>query len=349
LSSLNRRQDERGTRFAEVSSSARLHFGFLDVAGSLGRRFGSVGLSLSGPAIRLRARLSGSLSVHGSDGGDVESALRYARMFYERPEVGELLADSGGGCEIFLDETIPPHRGFGSGTQLALCVISALRRLHGLRRSPGEAAGIAGRGLRSGIGIEAFRSGGFIVDAGGDGVGGAAPLTLFRRDFPERWRAVLVLPPDARGLSGVDERSAFANMEATHVPAREICHIVLMKLLPALLEERLDAFGAALERMQQITGESFAEFQSGAFASPMAGDIFRRMRELGAVGMGQSSWGPLLYGFVDGEERASDVASGMRDFFAGMSSGRIEGEAPPVMVVSGRNRGAVIKAAPAAL
>jgi beta-RFAP synthase len=326
----------------EISSAGRLHFGFLDVFGSLGRRFGSVGLSISGPAIRVRARFASGLSVDGSDGENVKSALKYAAMFYERPEICEIIGNSQR-AGIFLDETIPPHRGFGAGTQLALSVALSLCRLHGLACSPAEAAEITGRGLRSGIGIEAFAAGGFIVDAGAPQGERVPPLAIFRANFPERWRAVTVLPPDsAEGLSGAGERRAFAGMPAPECsPAREICHIVLMKLLPALLEKKLSAFGEAVQRVQELTGEIFAPFQSGRFASPMAEEIFKKMRELGAVGMGQSSWGPLLYCFADGERDAAAVASGIEKYFSGSEA--LCGGELTAGVVSGRNRGAVIR------
>lgn len=326
----------------ETVSAARLHFGFLDVSGSLGRRFGSVGLSISGPAVRVRARRSEVLSADGASEGEVKSALRYAAMFYERPEMREAAGDSRK-AGIFLDETIPPHCGFGSGTQLALSVVSSLARLHGVECSPAEAAGIAGRGLRSGIGIESFGRGGFIVDAG-TGRGSSSPLTLLRVDFPESWRAVLVLPPgEERGLNGEEERRAFADMsERGCASAGETCRLVLMKLIPALFEKKIDEFGDALWRMQEIMGESFAPFQSGRFASPMAEDIFSKMRELGGVGMGQSSWGPLVYCFAAGEAGASAIASGVGRHFS--RSVALRGGDLDVSVAAGRNHGAVTRA-----
>ncbi|MDR0648769.1 MAG: hypothetical protein LBF92_05485 [Synergistaceae bacterium] len=329
----------------ETASAARLHFGFLDVSGSLGRKFGSVGLSISAPRIRVRARFADELSVRGSDADAIRSALKYAHMFYGRPEISEVTAGQPKAV-IFLDETIPPHRGYGSGTQLALCVASSLCRLYGIPCSPAWAALLTGRGRRSGIGIESFGRGGFIVDAG-TGPGAAnAPLTLFRADFPAAWRAILVLPPGVgEGLNGHGEDGAFADMPPPDpASAREICHIVMMRLLPAVLEEDLPAFGEGLARIQEITGEAFAHAQSGSFASPMAEGIFKKMRELGASGMGQSSWGPLIYGFAHGQANADAIASALAKYYAG--SRALSGDKLYTDVVSGRNAGAVITKRP---
>ncbi|MFD0935973.1 GHMP kinase, partial [Methylobacterium trifolii] len=45
----------------EVEAPARLHFGFLDLHGGLGRRFGSIGLAIDAPAVRLAARVADRL------------------------------------------------------------------------------------------------------------------------------------------------------------------------------------------------------------------------------------------------------------------------------------------------
>ena len=41
-----------------VEAPARLHFGFLDLHGGLGRRFGSIGLAIDAPSLALTARRS---------------------------------------------------------------------------------------------------------------------------------------------------------------------------------------------------------------------------------------------------------------------------------------------------
>ena len=50
-----------------IAAHARLHLGFLDLEGGLGRRFGGLGLGLEGPATRLRLARAQSLSVAGEE------------------------------------------------------------------------------------------------------------------------------------------------------------------------------------------------------------------------------------------------------------------------------------------
>jgi beta-ribofuranosylaminobenzene 5'-phosphate synthase len=77
--------------------------------------------------------------------------------------------------------------------------------------------------------------------------------------------------------------------------------------MPAVVEADLTRFGEALEEIQRRVGEGFAPAQGGTFARPEFEVIVEAMRLEGLKGVGQSSWGPTLYGFSDSpkEERIS--------------------------------------------
>ena len=70
------------------------------------------------------------------------------------------------GCRSTVTEHIPEHVGLGSGTQLALAVGVGLAAVCGIDADVREIASALRRGRRSGIGIAAFRAGGFVIDAG---------------------------------------------------------------------------------------------------------------------------------------------------------------------------------------
>ena len=57
------RRDGRGQIEVEVIAPGRLHIGFLDLNGGLGRRFGSIGLAIDQPEVRLRLRHSDTMAV----------------------------------------------------------------------------------------------------------------------------------------------------------------------------------------------------------------------------------------------------------------------------------------------
>ena len=103
-------------RTIAVRSPARLHLGFLDLNGSRGRRFGSIGLTLDGIGVSLSAEPAGSFSVSGTQAPRVEAfTRRLQRHFQIAP-----------GCRIVIHDAIPEHVGLGSGTQLAIAVGAAL-------------------------------------------------------------------------------------------------------------------------------------------------------------------------------------------------------------------------------
>ena len=111
----------------------------------------------------------------------------------------------------------------------------------------------------------------------------------------------------------MDEEQAFEGLPPP--PEREVehvAHLVLMALLPALAEADIEVFGAALTEMQEVTGRWFASVQGGTFAPGARATLIRRLREWGASGVGQSSWGPAVYGIVDGVEAGACLADRVR-------------------------------------
>jgi predicted sugar kinase len=91
-----------------------------------------------------------------------------------------------------------------------------------------------------------------------------------------------------------------------------VAHLVVMKLLPSLAEGDLAGFGAALTGIQRITGSWFAGAQGGAFAPGPSARLVEAMSSWGAAGVGQSSWGPTVYGLVAGDAAAYTLAERVR-------------------------------------
>ena len=290
-----------------VEAPARLHFGVLDLRGDLGRRFGGIGAAVPAPSLLLEARPATELQAEGPDAA---RALEFARRFARHHGLDLRL-------HLCLHRSIPAHAGLGSGTQLGLAVARASAELSGLPTDVAALARAVDRGRRSGVGTWTFAYGGFVLE-GGRAAGGSAervaPL-LARLPFPGAWRVVVAVPQGKPGLAGEDEAAAFARLPPPS--AREVervSHLVLMQLLPALAEADLAGFGAALGEVQRITGGWFASAQGGVFAPGVTGELVERLRAWGATGVGQSSWGPAVYGIVDnpGASRAlAERARGM--------------------------------------
>ncbi|HEU4589038.1 MAG TPA: beta-ribofuranosylaminobenzene 5'-phosphate synthase family protein [Gemmatimonadales bacterium] len=283
-----------------VRAPARLHFGVLDLHGGLGRRFGGIGAAIPSPGLVLEAVPAAEISAHGPD---AERVAGFAERY---------LAATGirGGARLTVRHAIPAHAGLGSGTQLALAVARALAELYEQPTGAGALARAVERGRRSAIGTWAFEAGGFILEGGRrEGSDAVAPL-LARHAMPENWRYVVAVPAGKPGLSGDAEAEAFRRLPRPALAEVEhVAHLVVMQLLPALAEADLPGFGAALTEIERITGGWFAPAQGGIFAPGPTRNLIRQLAEAGAVGVGQSSWGPAVYAITDGSAAAADLAA----------------------------------------
>ncbi|GJE60295.1 beta-ribofuranosylaminobenzene 5'-phosphate synthase family protein [Methylobacterium trifolii] len=309
----------------EVEAPARLHFGFLDLHGGLGRRFGSIGLAIDAPAVRLAARVADRLAVEGPE---AERVRAYVGAAAAHLGVSDAVA-------IRVEEAIPAHAGFGSGTQLALSVAAALARLNGLPFSAESFSNALDRGNRSGVGLSAFTEGGLIVDGGRD-AGGAPPPVIARIPYPEAWRVVLILDDSLTGVHGSREVEAFRELPRfPEAQAAEICRLVLMQVMPAAVLAEPDPFGAGITAIQRLIGDHFAPHQGGRFASPAVAEALAAVAAQGVSGYGQSSWGPTGFALVASEAEARALVAGLD------RPGPLR-----FLVARGRNAGASVTALP---
>jgi beta-ribofuranosylaminobenzene 5'-phosphate synthase len=291
-----------------IEAPARLHFGMLDLGGSLGRRFGGIGAGIFNPSLVIELERADAVEATGAESQRAaEFALRY-------------LASQGirEGVRIVIRRAIPGHSGLGSGTQLGLAVARGIAELYDLSTDAGTLAAAVGRARRSAIGTWLFDGGGFVVEGGRrDGSELIAPL-LARIAIPPAWRCVVALPRTAPGVSGDNEVQAFRELPAP--PLREVehvAHVLVMSLLPALVDGDIVAFGSAITEIQQINGAWFAPVQGGPYASGASTELISKMSEWGAAGVGQSSWGPAVYGIVDGDSAAAELAANARALLNG--------------------------------
>jgi beta-ribofuranosylaminobenzene 5'-phosphate synthase len=286
-----------------VEAPARLHFGLLDLRGSLGRQFGGIGAAAPGPTLLVSACPADTWEVVGED---ADRAAGFARLFLTHHGLD-------GGARVRVHRTLPPHAGLGSGTQLALAVARALAELHGVATDAPGLARAVGRAQRSAIGTWTFDGGGLVLEGGRRPESEAVAPLLARLPFPPTWRCVVAMPDSAPGVSGTVEAAAFAELPPPpECDAERVAHLVLMALLPAVADADLATFGAALSAIQAITGRWFAPVQGGTFAPGPSEELVRRMAEWGAPGVGQSSWGPAVYGIVEGEDAGRRLAERVR-------------------------------------
>jgi len=300
----------------------------INLRSDLGRLYGSVGVAIDRPNIVLEARPADTLTVEGPS---ADRARDYAETILKGYGVD-------GGADIRMISDIKAHVGFGSGTQLALAVGTALSELHGLDLTIEEIALKLQRSRRSGIGAYAFDRGGFIVDGGHKpGRNNSMPPLVFRSDVPEDWFFVIGLPDFSQERSGKVENDVFKRMEPP--PGSligEISRIVLVQMIPGILERDIEAFGSAMTDIDFKFGEFWLKIQGGRFSHPLIEEGVNFLLEADAYGVGQSSWGPAFYGLVEGEGQAREISDRLEEF---LNSDDRRGEA---FVARPDNRGAIV-------
>jgi beta-ribofuranosylaminobenzene 5'-phosphate synthase len=313
-------------RAVQVSAPARLHLGFLDLNGGLGRRFGGLGLAIDQPVTKLVVERAPAFSA---DGADVERSTQLLSR------LAHLLALRSA-YHVHVESSLPAHAGLGSGTQLTLAIATGLVRLEGLSRSILRLGELVDRGARSAIGMTAFEFGGFVLD-GGRSRNTASPPVLLRHPLPPEWRLLLILDRSRQGVHGAAETEAFARLPRfPESLAAHLCRLVLMRLLPGLIESDLAVFGSAVTEIQAIVGDYFAPVQGGGrWTSPAVGRLVERLALLGATGIGQSSWGPTGFVFVGSTSEAQRLYDSI---WLEAKAAKIE-----VLIAQGRNAGATVE------
>ncbi len=313
-----------------VDAPARLHLGFLDPSGSLGRRFASLGMTIEGFGTRVEVGAASSNEVRLAVAAGEGTAERLERYLQE------MQRDTGRkeSLQVTLHRTPPAHSGFGSGTQLALALGGAFCRFHRLEMDTRRIATVLGRGERSGVGLAGFDQGGLLLD-GGPGAGGRAAPLLARVAFPDEWRVLLVLDERIDGLCGAAERVAIDRLPPfPRQLAAELCHQVLMRVLPGAIEHAFEPFAEGIGTIQRRIGEYFAPAQGGSmFTSPAVERMLEWIRPRYSAAIGQSSWGPTGFALMPSAAAAECAISEAR------SAGVVD-PALRVLIVCGRNRGA---------
>ena len=311
----------------QITSPARLHLGFMDLSGSLGRKFGSVGLAIDSIETSItvaKNSLQNNIKLNDRN----ERAYKYASLILKAYEVDESVS-------IDVHKRIPEHAGLGSGTQLALSVGAAISKLFDLNLSLMDIGKILDRGNRSGIGIGAFKNGGFLID-GGKGKSAELPPITVRQDFPENWRIILLVNRREKGIHGQKEYQAFKTLKPFPDNLSEkLCRLVNMVILPSLVEKNFDDFSISIGELQKIVGTHFSPIQGGVYSNPDISNIMNYVEKKGFMGVGQSSWGPTGFILTDSDTSAHKLVKDIKNNFL-CKDLQIE-------IVQGRNKGSIIE------
>jgi beta-ribofuranosylaminobenzene 5'-phosphate synthase len=233
-----------------------------------------------------------SVEVDGSTRRAILAAIR--RLARARP---------GTAAQVRIVSVPPQHVGLGSKTAIILAVLKAIDLVCTLRLTKSELQFLSGRGGTSGVGINVFFTGGFVVDGGHDSrmYRGFLP-SRFRRPLeippstcrigiPASWRFHLLLAP-GKLMQGIEERRFFE--ENTPISRGEVFQTIALAfhgLVPAvrtgdlrLLREILDSIHRIGFKRRELSGQTVA-----------VRNILQSLHGRGDCAVGLSSMGPLVY------------------------------------------------------
>ncbi|MCX8185507.1 MAG: hypothetical protein N3G48_00080 [Sulfolobales archaeon] len=287
-------------RAVEVRAGYRLHLGFYRFYDHP-YVYGSIGISIEEPYI--------SVFIRSGQGLQIKCKTKLCEGLVET--VAKLLKVND--VDIDVDGFIKHHVGLGSRTRVLLTTYSALTHYLGVEFSPAHIANLLGRKI-SGVGIYSFLYGNLVVDSGlkvGD-ESLSYPRLLHLYEVPEDWYLIVVLP---EGLSGLSEEEEVGIIKEVDVfPKQEALYKEFVGLLTSLSLKDFNNFTKALSKIQQLTGEYFSKYQGGIFAHDLNDDLAKHLEREGARGVGQSSWGPTIYGFVDNYVKALSVRTSLLSY-----------------------------------
>ena len=318
------------TQGVRVTTPSRLHFGLLRFRARSGPSYGGLGVMVGQPKFDITLTRSNHAAA-------AEPVAERVQQFADRAlDAWADGASSGVRVSVEIRAVVPQHQGLGGGTQLALAVGAGVRCLLGLPPcSIDELAATMQRGRRSAVGSHGFSGGGLVWEAGRRETETLGRLVR-RSPLPADWRFLLVCDKGI-GLSGREERLAFDRLTSpSEETTNRLCQIAERSVLRGAERGDFRLFGEGIYEYGRIAGECFAAVQGGPYASEQIAARVCLLRRLGALGVGQSSWGPTVFATAESQDHAEELATKLRR--------ELRDQAPIIQIASPDNRGATIDA-----
>lgn len=324
----------------EVRTGSRLHFGLLELAEGQPLRYGGLGLMVELPSLLIR--------IHtGINDGRTDDDLseRIHAVLRQRSVLGVHSIPDGVHVELLTPIRI--HSGLGFGTQFACAVATGLELFsqlqnahlqvssewHILHETIGfgqslevaQLAAWSGRGRRSSIGLHGFLHGGLILDRGHaqssavdveEACAAEASSQPSTRSIatsglilPIDWRAVLIIPRDANRISGprecelLDAASVYPNAQ------RDRMYMLAQQCLDySTGAGDFAGFVDSIDQYTLLAAQLFVNVQGGLYGGSAIARAVESAKQCGLSGVGQSSWGPTVFGFAPDEDSARAIA-----------------------------------------
>lgn len=281
-----------------IRSFPRIHLGLIDLGNVTLRKYGGAGFTLTGPTIETEATSDDVKCVIGDDildsraRDDIHSALDRLRVVFPNTN-----------AKIKIKNIPPQHIGLGTKTSVILNVLVSATMAAGITPETKTIQNISERGGTSGIGINSFFTGGFVIDGGHNprlspGFAPSSvnkiselPPVICQANIPTDWEFHLLIPRGEK-RSGINEAQFFT--ENTPIPKIEVYETlgyIYHGVAPAVCTDDLPLLKSSVAALQRI-GFKGREVKN---QPGLAQRILNKFEEIQNCAVGLSSMGPLVY------------------------------------------------------
>lgn len=286
-----------------ISAPSRVHMNLLSMGYDGYRKNGGLGFAISGWD-----------TVFECVGNDSNSIIDLRRDALSFGEIEKLVAYLDKICAVLkcdkkLKVTIiegpKPHSGLGVGTTTKLALVEALMIVNNRDASYQDIIKLSGRGGTSGIGINTYFYGGFILDGGvviNDEPFGPSsskellsfslPQVLIKSEMPSGWCIGMLQISTSLMICGEKELDFFIkNTPISRAAIEAACYQAVMGVSVAVLEKDYPTFSKSINNIQRLSWK-MAEWQQ---QDVLVNSAREWLVLNGAEAVGLSSFGPTLY------------------------------------------------------
>jgi beta-ribofuranosylaminobenzene 5'-phosphate synthase len=292
-----------------LHSFPRIHIGLLDLGNATLRDHGGAGFCIDGLPVEIAIRHSRSARIVGlsqldRDGQcDLRAAIERMRGGLKWPSMA-----------VRLSNVLPQHVGLGSKTATILGVLKGLDLFLDSKLDNRRLQELSGRGGTSGIGVNTFFTGGFVVDCGhatrkerefapsSQQVNFEIPPLVCRIAVPDDWCFYLFVLPGRRVRSKAEANFFRANTPIPRAEVLKALSLVYHGVVPAVISADQRSLKNSLRGLQR-TGFKLRELQNQTSA---VRSFIERVDETTNLAVGMSSLGPLVYAIGVGGDRRTE-------------------------------------------
>lgn len=264
---------------------------------------GGIGFSIALPILNMSFEESDTIDVYDNRNYGLSDNELSRLKLHLRNTMKRLHLRMGFRCMIH-DSIIQSHVGFGSGSMIYLSCTEALLIMNHYEYSKWDVVSLSGRGGTSGIGINTYFSGGFVLDTGVVNKVGkcfapssayvsesiAQPLLLKKISVPE-WQLGICIPFVDRKTEEEENTFFIENCPIEKEAVDDILYEAIYGVASALMERDYETLCKSVDAIQKTKWKSL---ERNLYGEELM-NIESVIKKYGARCVGMSSLGPLLY------------------------------------------------------